>query len=351
MQGRKIYMDFLRVIAIFMVLFNHTSVKGYALFTVALESPLFGGYLFLSIFIKIAVPLYFMISGALLLKKNEPLGYVIKNRFLKYTIILFICSFLIYLYLIKGEIYNFSIRDFIRIVYSSNMTPGYWYLYAYLAYILMLPLLRSMVKVMKNYHFIYLIIVFFAFQCLKIIQFMVWNGAVTLNVDFSVFIMADNIFYPLMGYFLENRLPSKYYNKKNTLLLVAGSVITIVIVCCLTVYRSNMLGEWNEASSQFFFRFLIFIPTLTVFFGSKYYFENYHVNEKMAGVITTLSTCTFGIYLFELIYRALTEKIYWVLVPYLHSLLSCLIWILCACLLGCIITLLLKKIPFIRNFI
>ena len=40
------HLDFLRIIAIFMVLFNHTGTNGFVLFTIARESYLYGFYLF-----------------------------------------------------------------------------------------------------------------------------------------------------------------------------------------------------------------------------------------------------------------------------------------------------------------
>lgn len=67
---RKQHFDFLRIIAIFMVLFNHTGTNGFVLFTIARESKLYIFYLFFAIFIKMAVPLFFMISGALLLPRG-----------------------------------------------------------------------------------------------------------------------------------------------------------------------------------------------------------------------------------------------------------------------------------------
>ena len=69
---RKSYLDVLRNIAIFMVLFNHTGSKGFAIFTtVAPQSVSYWIYLFGAIFIKIAVPIFFMISGALLLEREN----------------------------------------------------------------------------------------------------------------------------------------------------------------------------------------------------------------------------------------------------------------------------------------
>ena len=61
-KKRKVYIDFLKIIAIYMVMFNHTYEKGYLLFTITQGSNWYPVYLFCSIFIKIAVPLFFMAS-------------------------------------------------------------------------------------------------------------------------------------------------------------------------------------------------------------------------------------------------------------------------------------------------
>ena len=68
---RTVYLDFIRILAIYMVLFNHTRTSGFVLFTVRRGSFFYPFYLFNAILIKSAVPLFFMVSGALLLGKEE----------------------------------------------------------------------------------------------------------------------------------------------------------------------------------------------------------------------------------------------------------------------------------------
>lgn len=70
---RKIYIDFIRIIAIYMVLFHHTDTNGYLLYTVSRESIWYWAYLFNAVFINIAVPLFLMSTGALLINKEEPI--------------------------------------------------------------------------------------------------------------------------------------------------------------------------------------------------------------------------------------------------------------------------------------
>lgn len=353
-SNRKLHMDFLRMIAIFMVLFNHTGAKGFALFTIARESYLYGCYLFLSIFIKIAVPIFFMISGALLLGRGDGKRNISKldtiKRFKKFLVILIICSFISYLYSLNFKIENFDIKYFFQTLYSSRVTGAYWYLYSYLAYILMLPLLCKLAQTLSNQQFIYMIKIYFIMQIISIVQYIIWKGQISYNSSFSLFIMEDNIFYPLLGYFIEERIPKKYY-KKTVVKLVLISIIFIIISCYLTQYHCNLINEWNEASCQRFFSTLIFIPTFSVYFITKMWFETHKLSEYKSKVLILIGSSTFGIYLFEQIYRDRTQFIFNLLLPYLHTLPACLIWILSACVLGFIVTIILKQIPIIKKFI
>lgn len=348
--GRLQHLDFLRIIAIFMVLFNHTGTNGFVLFTIARESYLYGFYLFLAIFIKIAVPLFFMISGALLLSRGIDV-YIVRKKFLKFLIILISCSLVTYLSFLRFNIHDFSLKYFITTIYSSNIDVAYWYLYSYIAYILLLPILSVLAQSLSNKQYIYMIIIYFLMQCLSIVQYIIWKGQLSYNGSFSLFIMGSNIFYPLLGYFIEERVPEKYYTKKVLALMACISVISIIICCLLTDYHCNLINEWSEATCQNFFGTLIFIPAATVYFAAKMWFASHRLSGNPGKILTIAGSCTFGIYLFEHIYRKVTSSIFTSLLPYLHTLPSCIIWILSACFLGTAVTIVLKKIPVIKKYI
>ena len=58
-QDRNIiHIELIRIIAIILVMFNHTNTKGFTHFSVAQESIFYPFYLFFSIADKIAVPLF-----------------------------------------------------------------------------------------------------------------------------------------------------------------------------------------------------------------------------------------------------------------------------------------------------
>lgn len=344
---RKNHMDVLRIAAIFMVLFNHTGTYGFVLFTTARNSAAYPLYLFISIFITIAVPLFFMVSGALLLGKDEPFRVILKKRVLRFAIVLIVGSALLYIY--KGN--TVSLADFAKKLYTGTLTTPYWYLYSYLAYLLMLPFLRKLVKAMNNRDFILLFSLYFLLQSLYILQFLIWRDGTSFNKNFTFFFMSKNIIFPLLGYYIEHRLPKRFFTKKYFLILAAAGMAAVCICGALTHYRCGIIGEWKESSCGVFFSTYIFIPAAAVYFGTKLFFDTHQISKKLSDFLYSVSACTFGTYLFELIYRDKTKFVFRALVPYIHSLPACIIWIFCACLAGITVTFILRKIPGIKKFL
>lgn len=350
-SGRKTHIDFLRIIAIFMVLFNHTGTNGFVLYTIARESLFYPLYLFNAIFIKIAVPLFFMITGALLLNREEPIKKIVKDRFLKYAIVLLVSSAIMYVYYLRSSLQELSLVQFAEKLYTSRHSVALWYLYAYLAYLLMLPFLRKMARNMTNAEYKWMFCLYGAMKVLSIIDFLIWKGEAGHNGHFAFFVMTDYVFYPLMGYFVEHRLKEKDFNWKNLLTMSLLSFAAIVICCWLSHYRSTLLDAWKENNCQTFFNTLIFLPTVTVYYAAKMLFMRNKFNGKVRRFLATLGDTTFGLYLLEAICRTETKPIFDYLRPMLHTLPACWIWITIACAFGMVITYFLKKIPGIRKFI
>ena len=114
-QRKKMYIEFIRIIAGFFVIFNHTRERGFFLFASYPENSIqYWLYLFLSVFCKFSVPMFFAISGALLLSKDEPIKELYKKRVLKMVLVLLLFSFLYYLRSILDNLSAFSLKHFIE---------------------------------------------------------------------------------------------------------------------------------------------------------------------------------------------------------------------------------------------
>lgn len=251
-QERKLYIDVLRIVATLMIMFNHTSTFGFALYTVRTEGILYWIYLFLAILVKTAVPIFFMISGGLLLAKEETVSGLMEKRFSRFVTVLLVGSLIHYAYFSNWQTSVMSVPDFMEKIFSGSIVTPYWYLYSYLGFLLMLPLLRKLANTLDTKGFIYIIALYFVMKCLEIAQFVFWQGGVERSPYFSFFIMGDNIFYPLLGYFIEHRLPPKFYEKKYLRLTGVLSVATIVFCCGLTRLQSIIFNVWDEGSTQTF---------------------------------------------------------------------------------------------------
>ena len=348
MKKRYIYLDLLRIMAILMVMFNHTGTKGFMLFTERLNTIYYYPLLIVSIFIKIAVPIFFMISGATLIKKEETLNELYTNRVLKYSITLIVFSFIHYLWLIDWNISNINIPYFIQTIYSSGIADAYWFLYSYLAYLIMLPIIRKLAKSMKEKDYHYLIYTYLFINILRIIDWLLFKGNITLQKDFYLLNEIQYFFYPLIGHYIHNEISEKYTDKKHITIYVILSILSLVITALLTTYRCTYLNDYIEASAQYFFNSLIFIPTITTFIIFKKYLNK---ETKIYNIIRTLSSCTFGVMLLEHILRKTTKEVYYILLPFLNSFLSCIIWILFTYIVTTLIVFILKKISLINKLL
>ena len=109
-KEKRVYYEWIRLTACFFVIFNH--LKGYVLFQNASGAKqLF--YMVLSVITKINVPLFFMVSGALLLGKREDIFTVLKKRVSRICLVILLFSLGIYtecrLYaLAQGRDYEFT---------------------------------------------------------------------------------------------------------------------------------------------------------------------------------------------------------------------------------------------------
>ena len=158
-KKKKLYFEFIRAVSMLMVIFNHTGTKGFFLFTQKMDSPLYPFYLFISIACKVGVPPYWMISGALLLPKDESIKKVYLHRVLRMVIVLIIFSLP---YFVLDVIENNKdiglelVGEFFLKLYTKKHATAFWFIYAYISMLMMLPVLRMLVRAMPRKYFQYL---------------------------------------------------------------------------------------------------------------------------------------------------------------------------------------------------
>ena len=400
-SSKKVYLEVLRFVAIFFVIYNHTAANGFLLFADA-DQPqwLYPIHLFVSQIDKIAVPIFFMISGSLLLDKDEPISVVLKKRVLRILLVLLGIS-LFYLFYNdisltqstsvesiwgsdpamsdptlkdmlskKLALKEVSLADptvtdptakdvtflgFFNLVYNQELSPQLWYLYAYLGAMLMLPFLRKIAKHLTYKESLYLLICNLLFVGIIPCVLYLINGEYISTIGhFSVPLFTERpIFYMLMGYFLEHIMPKEKYNCKNAIL----AVVLFIVFGAMDSYVTHLLivdlkeAQISQPYSPYLFSCLIAVPAMSVFFLVKYFFMKVRIPNVLEKIIVACGSTVFGIYLLEAVLRRETYGIFQALDQYLPKGVACSIWVIICILLGTVITLILKKIPGVRKLL
>ena len=361
-KERKLYLEWMRIIAIFFVIFNHTGSDGFFLFSRYPGDPVrYWGYMFLSVFSKFSVPLFLAISGALMLDRpQEPLSKLWKGKILKIAVVLLLSSLYAYLENIgtfvsfRYGMQVFDIKEFITQIYSIPLKGHLWYLYTYLAYLILLPFLRTLVQNLENKYFYYLFAIAVVVNgVLPCAQYYIWKGNYALLDEFTIGWVAESVvIYPCIGYFLEHRVPLHKSGKKLALLWVVN-ILTIMISCYMTHCRAQIMGECHEAVSQQFHSSFAPVACVTMYTTVRYLCDRIQFAPWVRRAVISLGECTFGIYLFHmlnddipvlfgsnLLLGILPEGLPRVLVMCLHMQLSW--WV---------ITWILRKIPIIKKLL
>lgn len=345
---RKVYLEMIRIIAIFLVIFNH--VEGVTLYQTSVGLKTWG-YMFISMLTSINVPLFFMVSGTLLLGKIDNFKTVIQKRAVRYLAVIFIfsSSYCLLRSLVRED-YEITLIKYIYKVFTGNydyLAP-YWFLYAYLGLLFTLPFMQRMVKGFTKQDFFILVTLHFIFSSLfpmaNIFITKFAEKSLYLSSSFSVPLATETaFFYPLIGYYLDNFIDVQKLNRKKIISLVVLAISIIFVTSCFSYYGGLSIGIFDYAIAMITFilikyLFIVKSPGLS--------------NGKIASIISLIGSLTFGIYLldpflktcFYFKYVAMTE-------PYLPTLLVSLGWCIIS-MVGCGgITYLLKKLPLFSNLL
>lgn len=347
---RLLHLDLLRLLAIYLVIFNHTADRGFTLFADYMDSPISFLYMFVSVFCKIAVPIFFMISGALLLPKEESLKQLFAKRIARMAVVLLLISVPYYFWLHRAN--GVSAGSFLSYIYGNSASTSLWYLYSYIGLLLVMPFLRSMVKNMQEKDFLYLMIGHIVLVgVLPCLELLLWKGNVAVHASFTpVLFISQNIFFALAGYYVEHILPEKRYQRRNLIWCVLLSMLALAATCCITYYQTGIYGVDNVEQLEKYFNCFIAVPAIAVYFLLKYAFMK-RDPQRGDRWISVLGGAVFGVYLIEKIVRALTSIVYKITAPVVGSFIASMVWCLAVLVVSLIIIVPLKHIPVIKKIV
>lgn len=340
-EKRIVYLDILNIIAMIAVVAMHSN-------WIVHENPNIGAWntsLIVECICYFAVPVFVMNTGATLMdyRKKYDTKTFFKKRIKKVLIpfIFWVGVMFIWRIFILKTLQLHGIVDFCNAFFSNQEESTYYFMFIIIGLYLIMPLLSHLVKdeyrtTLWYVFFLYIIVDGFIPNILRFFEIN-WNRDITSN-------LGSLVIFVILGYLLS----TEDLKKRDKILIHIGAVIGLIYRYSITFYLSKKTGlvnnlTWGYTSwNSILLAMSIFIIVKDIF-GCKI-----KVSDKVAKVLSSISGCSFGIYLIHKIIlhyelELLTINIYsWY-------------WRIFGALLTYTITLsivyIMKKIPVLKNVV
>ncbi len=296
-------------------------------------------------FARVCVPLFFMISGMLLInEKHDSKKYF--KRISKFIIILIVWSII---YLITNKQLNGNILNKIIIsIFNASETQNHlWYMYAIIGVSIALPFVQSMCSNLTQEKENLFLVLWLLLSGLVVIIVPVSRIITNSNIDITYPIPLINATYYLgyfiCGYILNKRLKEIKNKKKANLICIALIMLSNIITISVTYFVSIKNGVLYEP--MIWYRSIFTIISASSIF-SLFIINNDKFNNKK---VMNISRLTFGVYLIHMIFlNIIKENI--VIINY-SSLFAIPLITIIIYLVSLISIFIIKKIPVLRNLI
>ena len=344
-KKRYPYIDVLNIVAILGVLFLHHN------FGAINYEP--NGRWALDVVTKVlfryAVPVFIMITGATLLGYREKYDTktFFKKRFIKLLVPAICWIVLMYawrIFILKDPAFlNFSPKNILGNILLSRENDNYWFIFLILGIYLTIPVLSHVAGKKNKRTLQYAIVAMFIFNSL------LPAFCSLIGVDYNPDLMLNlggYIVYIFLGYYIHT-FPIK---KERRHIVYAAAIAALILNYALTLIISHDRGSFydmctvNTAPLSIIYSAGLFLFIKNVFATVR--------SKKLAGLLTKLASCSFGIYLSHFFMMWHME---WFLRNVVHFstgsfayrfLFPFVTYALCLCLV-----LLVKKIPLIRRIV
>lgn len=300
---KKIWIEYLRVLAVIAVVTIHTTASTYKNFAhIPLHDWWFANIL--NTFSRFSVPMFVMISGCVLLGRN--IG--IKNFYIKRGIRL-LPALLFWSFFYITFDYVFNNREFssilwqlkIGLIISGRAYFHLWYLSMFICLMIFAPFINNYIIGNKPNleDFIYILFVFALFMTLNQISSI---GSVVFKKNMAWFKSFPwYIGYFIIGYFIDTHYDKIHISNKVSILIL-GAILAIS--CTLNFYSASTLGIVKDYFILKNSGILNFIVTILIF----YLFSKNRIKFSENRLISNIASRSFGIYLIHPVFLSLLRK-------------------------------------------
>lgn len=342
MKERDYTLDLIRLISIFLVVVIHISNYYNRYLDDMNSSSYFIATLYNS-FARISVPLFFMISGSLVL--NEDLKERKLIRKISHFIFVLIVWTVIYLIFDLAFMQKtFTVSEIMNLIFEP-LKPHLWFMYAIIALYIVTPFTQLLVQNMDEHLENVFILLWSSFtggvQLLRIVfEHFNLNADITYSIPFvqGTYYLG----YYMVGYILYNRIKSgKKISSTPYMILYMLSMMFIFL-------GTYLMSNYEEV----YFGDLLTYRNLFVILASTSFFlvvlKNVRITiPKLQSILTKISPNLFGVYLFHIIPFDLLIRT--VNIKNVHALVGVPFFSLIIFVSSLVVVHIVRRIPFLRN--
>lgn len=345
-ESRRIFwLDIARIAAMFAVVIIHlTAERWYDLPVKGIEWQMLN---LLDSTVRWGVPVFVMISGALLLSKEIPVKILYKQNIRRLLIAFLFWSFI---YAIIDCINGSGISR--AVVHFVHGHGHMWYIFMIAGLYMIIPFLSRIIEDKKLLKYFLMLNFVFSFAVPQIINISAMVNS-SLGEFFSYYVDKASIFLPLgysgyfvLGYYIVNIEISK---RKEYFLYVFGGVSLII-----TFLGTAFISRLNGVATSLLYDYLsvnVFFESVGVFLIIKRLFSARGSTEISERRIAHISNACFGIYLVHVLTIQLFERF-----DFMEGIEgNAVAWVIIASifvfLFSMVISLLIRKIPKIGKLI
>ncbi|CAI3934488.1 acyltransferase [Commensalibacter communis] len=279
---KNINIEVLRCLAIIAVILIHNSAPYFVDNNLIHKDILGWGVIyFYYTMSRFCVPVFFIISAYLYFTSNKPFQYMKRARRL---LLPFFAWSVIYWYFLNPHIW-----DTFWGILSSPRVYHLWFLYIFIGYSFLLPLLLSFAKNADKNEYKPTIILIFIFAIIlpSLYQFLLLFGIKIAPISGFYFDLPAYLVFALAMPFILKKIKMIY-----SIVLYSVLIIINMILAMISTYQKGSFSDYWFTDTTFF----VFTSSL-VLFNLFIHTDLSFIKGKLAWLVYKIGECSFGIYL------------------------------------------------------
>jgi len=252
--------------------------------------------------LRFSVPVFVMISGAVLLDRSEPLNIFLSKRLKRIFIPFLFWSIVYFIFVYAGELEKFSVLHFSEILINKLLKGTYyhlWYVYMILGIYLFIPIIRKWAQNSTKQELQYFLLL--------------WTITLFINTDIAKYLPSIEILYfsKYLGYLVLGHYLDKHIEINNSrtklysILYILGAALTLLSTSYLSVIQNKLnISYYNYLSPN------VCLMAIGIFLLGK------SLLQRTNAVSIDLDKHSYGIYLVHLL---VLHYVYRIILPFNFS--------------------------------